>query len=118
MGKKIFAVGMVCLLALSLVGCYEYRGPYTKADVKEYLTRRYPDETIYIQQKGIQTWDGWFGELPDAVFQVWVGRGGGDPVPMFYSRLVSDEAEVIPAYYLEQYQKEGGSLDEIGRAHV
>ena len=30
---------------------------------------------------------------------------------MFYSRLVSDEAEVIPAYYLEQYQKEGGSLD-------
>ena len=111
MGKKIFAVGMVCLLALSLVGCYEYRGPYTKADVKEYLTRRYPDETIYIQQKGIQTWDCWFGELPDAVFQVWVGRGGGDPVPMFYSRLVSDEAEVIPAYYLEQYQKEGGSLD-------
>ena len=30
---------------------------------------------------------------------------------MLYSRLVSDEAEVIPAYYLEQYQKEGGSLD-------
>ena len=30
---------------------------------------------------------------------------------MLYSRLVSDEAEVIPAYYLEQYQKEGGCLD-------
>lgn len=30
---------------------------------------------------------------------------------MFYLRLVSDEAEVIPTYYLEQYQKEGGSLD-------
>ena len=49
--------------------------------------------------------------MPDAVFQVWVGRGGGDPVPMTYSMLVSNEAEVIPAYYLEQYQKEGGSLD-------
>ncbi len=109
--KKIFAVGMACLLVLSLIGCYEYRGPYTKADVEEYLTGRYPDETIHIRQKGLQTWDCWFGELPDAVFQVWVGQGGGDPVPMLYSRLVSDEAEVIPAYYLEQYQKEGGSLD-------
>lgn len=102
---------MACLLVLSLIGCYEYRGPYTKADVEEYLTGRYPDETIHIRQKGLQTWDCWFGELPDAVFQVWVGQGGGDPVPMLYSRLVSDEAEVIPAYYLEQYQKEGGSLD-------
>ncbi|MCI8829904.1 MAG: hypothetical protein HFG43_02815 [Lachnospiraceae bacterium] len=109
--KKIFAVGMACLLVLSLIGCYEYRGPYTKADVEEYLTGGYPDETIHIRQKGLQTWDCWFGELPDAVFQVWVGQGGGDPVPMLYSRLVSDEAEVIPAYYLEQYQKEGGSLD-------
>ena len=109
--KKIFAVGMACLLVLSLIGCYEYRGPYTRADVEEYLTGRYPDETIHIRQKGLQTWDCWFGELPDAVFQVWVGQGGGDPVPMLYSRLVSDEAEVIPAYYLEQYQKEGGSLD-------
>ncbi len=109
--KKIFAVGMACLLVLSLIGCYEYRGPYTKADVEEYLTGRYPDEMLHIQQKGLQTWDCWFGELPDAVFQVWVGQGGGDPVPMLYSRLVSDEAEVIPAYYLEQYQKEGGSLD-------
>lgn len=109
--KKIFAVGIACLLVLSLIGCYEYRGPYTKADVEEYLTGRYPDETIHIRQKGLQTWDCWFGELPDAVFQVWVGQGGGDPVPMLYSRLVSDEAEVIPAYYLEQYQKEGGSLD-------
>ena len=102
---------MACLLVLSLIGCYEYRGPYTRADVEEYLTGRYPDETIHIRQKGLQTWDCWFGELPDAVFQVWVGQGGGDPVPMLYSRLVSDEAEVIPAYYLEQYQKEGGSLD-------
>ena len=102
---------MACLLALSLAGCYEYRGPYTRADVEEYLTGRYPDETIHIRQEGLQTWECWFDELPDAVFQVWVGQGGGDPVPMLYSRLVSDEAEVIPAYYLEQYQKEGGSLD-------
>ena len=109
--KKIFTVGMVCLLALPLIGCYEYRGPYTKADVEEYLTGRYPDETINIKQKGLQTWNCWFEELPDAVFQVWVGQGGGDPVPMLYSRLVSDEAEVIPAYYLGQYRKEGGSLD-------
>ena len=111
MGKKIFAAGMACLLTLSLVGCYEYRGPYTRADVEEYLTGRYPDETINIRQEGLQTWECWFDGLPDAVFQVWVGQGGGDPVPMLYSRLVSDEAEVIPAYYLEQYQKEGGSLD-------
>lgn len=102
---------MACLLALSLVGCYEYRGPYTKADVEEKLTGRYPDETIHIQQKGAQSWECWFDKLPDAVFQVWVGRGGGDPVPMTYSMLVSDETEVIPAYYLEQYQKEGGNLD-------
>jgi hypothetical protein len=38
--------------------------------------------------------DSWY------IFQVWVGQGGGDPVPMLYSRLVSDEADVIPA--LEQ----------------
>ena len=102
---------MACLLALSLVGCYEYRGPYSKADVEEYLTGRYPEETFHIQQKGLQTWECWFDELPDATFQVWVGQGGGDPVPMLYSRLVSDEAEVLPEYYLEQYQEEGGSLD-------
>ena len=30
---------------------------------------------------------------------------------MLYSRLVSNEAEVLPEYYLEQYQDEGGSLD-------
>ena len=102
---------MACLLDLSLAGCYEYRGPYTRADVREYLTGRYPDETINIRQEGLQTWECWFDGLPDAVFQVWVGQGGGDLVPMLYSRLVSDEAEVIPAYYLEQYQKEGGCLD-------
>lgn len=110
-GKRIFIAGMAGLLALLLTGCYEYRGPYSKADVEEYLTGRYPDETINVRQRGLQTWDCWFGELPDAVFQVWVGQGGGNPVPMLYSRLVSDEAEVIPAYYLEQYQKEGGRLD-------
>ena len=87
---------MACLLALLLAGCYEYRGPYTRADVEEYLTGRYPDETIYVRKKGLQTWECWFDELPDAVFQVWVGEGGGDPVPMLYSRLVSDEAEVLP----------------------
>ena len=70
---------MACLLALSLVGCYEYRGPYTTADVEEKLTGKYPDKTIHIQRKGAQTWECWFDELPDAVFQVWVGRGGGDP---------------------------------------
>ena len=37
MGKKIFMAGMACLLVLPLMGCYEYRGPYTKADVEEYL---------------------------------------------------------------------------------
>ena len=111
MGKKIYAVGIACLLALPLVGCYEYRGPYTRADVEEYLTGRYPDETINVRHRGLQTWECWFDGLPDAVFRVWVGQSGGDPVPMLYSRLVSDEAEVIPAYYLEQYQKEGGSLD-------
>ena len=52
MVKKIFVVGMACLLALWLVGCYEYRGPYTRADVREYLTGRYPDETINIRQEG------------------------------------------------------------------
>ncbi len=109
--KRIFTVGMACLLALLLAGCYEYRGPYTKADVEEYLTGRYQDKTVNIRQKGLQTWDCWFDGLPDAVFHVWVGQGGGDPVPMIYSRLVSDEAEVIPAYYLGQYQKEGGCLD-------
>ena len=102
---------MACLLTLSLVGCYEYRGPYSKADVEEYLTGRYPDETINVRQRGLQTWECWFDELPEAVFQVWVGQGGGDPVPMLYSRLVSDEAEVLPEYYLEKYQDEGGSLD-------
>lgn len=102
---------MACLLTLSLVGCYEYRGPYSKEDVEEYLTGRYPEETLHIQQKGLQTWECWFDELPDAAFRVWVGQGGGDPVPMLYSRLVSDEAEVLPEYYLEQYQEEGGSLD-------
>ena len=111
MGKKVFTIGMVCLLALSLVGCYEYRGPYTKSDVEEYLAGRYPDETLHIQQKGLQTWKCWFDELPDAAFQVWVGQGGGDPVPMLYSKLVSNEAEVLPEYYLKQYQEEGGSLD-------
>ena len=112
--KRIFVVGIACLLDLSLVGCYEYRGPYSKADVEEYLTGRYPEETLHIQQKGLQTWECWFDELPDATFQVWVGQGGGDPVPMLYSRLVSDEAEVLPEYYLEQYQEEGGSLDAWG----
>ena len=102
---------MACLLALPLAGCYEYRGPYTKWDVEEYLSGRYPDETIHIRKKGLQTWNCWFDELPDAVFRVWVGQGGGNPVPMLYSRLVSDETEVLPSYYLEQYQKEGGSLD-------
>ena len=111
MVKKIFVVGMACLLALPLAGCYEYRGPYTKWDVEEYLSGRYPDETIHIRKKGLQTWNCWFDELPDAVFRVWVGQGGGNPVPMLYSRLVSDETEVLPSYYLEQYQKEGGSLD-------
>ena len=79
--KRIFVVGIACLLALSLVGCYEYRGPYSKADVEEYLTGRYPEETFHIQQKGLQTWECWFDELPDATFRVWVGQGGGDPVP-------------------------------------
>ncbi len=110
--KKIFSVGIVCLLAFSLVGCYEYRGPYTKADVEEYLTGRYPDETLHIRRKGLQTWDCWFDELPDATFRVWVGQGGGDPVPMLYSRLVSNETEILPEYYLKQYQKEGGSLED------
>ena len=58
--KRIFVVGIACLLALSLVGCYEYRGPYSKADVEEYLTGRYPEETFHIQQKGLQTWECWF----------------------------------------------------------
>lgn len=107
---KALAVGTVCLLALSLVGCYDYRGPYSKADVEEFLAGKYPDEAITIQQKGLQKWNCWFEEVPDAVFHVWVGQGGGDPVPMLYSRLVSDEREVIPAHYLKQYQKEGGSL--------
>ena len=111
MGKKVFTIGILCLLALLLAGCYEYRGPYSKADVEEYLTGRYPEETLHIQQKGLQTWECWFDELPDAAFHVWVGQGGGDPVPMLYSRLVSDEADVLPEYYLKQYQKEGGSLD-------
>ena len=53
---KLFAVGVVCLLVLSLVGCYEYRGPYTTADVEERLAGRYPDKTIHIQQKGAQSW--------------------------------------------------------------
>lgn len=52
--KRIFVVGMACLLALSLVGCYEYRRPYSKADVEEYLTGRYPDETLHIQQRGFR----------------------------------------------------------------
>ena len=43
---KLFAVGVVCLLVLSLVGCYEYRGPYTTADVEERLAGRYPDKTV------------------------------------------------------------------------
>lgn len=34
--KKIFAVGMACLLVLSLIGCYEYRGPYTRAEAIRY----------------------------------------------------------------------------------
>ena len=102
---------MTCLLALSLTGCYEYRGPYTTADVEEKLTGTYPDKTINIQQNGEQTWECWFDELPDVVFQVWVGRGSGAPLPMTYSMLVSDEEEVVSKYYLEQYQKEGGSLD-------
>ena len=63
---KLFAVGMVCLLVLSLVGCYEYRGPYTTADVEERLTGKYPDKTIHIQQKGVQSWECWFDEVPDA----------------------------------------------------
>lgn len=109
--KKGLAVCIACLLALSLVGCYEYRGPYTKADVEEFLKGRYPDEVINIRQNGLQTWSCWFDQLPDAVFHVWVGQGGGDPLPMLYSRLVSDEADVLPAYYLEQYQKAGGNLD-------
>lgn len=111
MGKVIVLIGLACLLALPLSGCYEYRGPYSKADVEEKLTGRYPDQAVHVRQKGMQTWECWFDELPDAVFQVWVGRGGGDPVPMTYSMLVSDEGEVIPAYYLEQYQQAGGSLD-------
>ena len=102
---------MTCLLALSLTGCYEYRGPYTTADVEEGLAGKYPDETIHIRRSGLQTWNCWFEELPDAVFHVWVGQGGGDPVPMLYSKLVSDETEVLPAYYQKQYQAEGGSLD-------
>ena len=102
---------MACLLALSLAGCYEYRGPYTTADVEEKLTGKYPDKAIHIQQKGLQSWECWFDELPDVVFQVWVGRGSGAPLPMTYSILVSDETEIIPKYYLEQYQKEDGSLD-------
>ena len=102
---------MTCLLALSLTGCYEYRGPYTTADVEEGLAGKYPDETIHIRHSGLQTWECWFEELPDAVFHVWVGQGGGDPVPMLYSKLVSDETEVLPAYYQKQYQAEGGSLD-------
>lgn len=108
---KYFVIGMVCLLALSLVGCYDYRGPYTEADVEKYLSGKYPDKIVTIRQKGRQTWNCWFNELPDAIFQVRVGKGGGDPVPMFYSRLVSDEKEIITAYYMEQYQKEGGRLD-------
>ena len=75
---------MTCLLALSLTGCYEYRGPYTTADVEEGLAGKYPDETIHIRHSGLQTWECWFEELPDAVFHVWVGQGGGDPVPMLY----------------------------------
>lgn len=111
-GKKLIAAGLACLLlALSLAGCYEYRGPYTQADVEEYLAGSFPGEAVHVQPKGLQSWECWFDELPEAVFQVWVGRGGGDPVPMFYSKLVSDAAEVIPAYYLEQYQEEAGSLD-------
>ena len=110
-GKIISAVGIACLLALLLVGCYEDRGPYTTADVKEKLTGKYPDKTINIRQNGKQTWECWFDELPEAVFQVWVGRGSGAPLPMTYSMLVSEEEEVILTYYLEQYQKEGGVLD-------
>ena len=105
------AAGLCCLLVLLLGGCYEYRGPYTKADVREMLEGRYPGEDIHIRGSGLQTWNCWFGAVPEAVFQVRVGWGGGDPVPAFYSKLVSNEEEVLPAYYLEQYQREGGSLD-------
>lgn len=102
---------LVLLLVLSLAGCHDYRGPYSKADVEAFLAGKYPDKVIKIQQNGLQTWACRFEELPEVVFHVEVGWGGGDPVPMLYSKLVSDEKKVIPAYYWEQYQKAGGSLD-------
>ena len=109
--KRILAIAAVCLLALPLAGCYEYRGPYTGADVEAYLAGRFPGEAVSVRRSGLQTWECRFDEVPEAVFHVRVGRGGGDPVPMFYSMLVSDAEEVIPAWYLEQYRAEGGGFD-------
>jgi len=102
--------GLVGLVTI-LTSCYEYRGPYTNEQVQELLDNRFPGEAITFKKKSNKVWNCWFDDLPEAVFQVREAKGGGDPVPAFYSYLACNASDVLWRYYVELYCEKTGSLD-------
>jgi len=115
--KCILAAGVGLAALLLMSGCNEGPWLFTDEQAREHLERRYPGQEIEMQAKGLNTWDCWFEDLPEVVFQVEMVKRGGDPVPAYHNTLDSNAPDAVWTYYLETYQAEGGSLDawEIGR---
>ncbi len=108
---RLLAAGAVLLLAL-LCGCTQGSRHFTMQQVQEHLEWAYPGQAVHVEKKGWGSgWRCWFEDLPEAEFQVYVGRQGGDPVPVWHYVLRNDAQEVVWRYYLDAYQDGGGSLD-------
>ncbi len=110
-GKIFLTVG----LCLTLSGCTT-NSPleYSKRDVREYLEKEFPGEEMVIQGGSWldQTWNCYFADLPEAVFQVSAERRGGDPVPIWTYVLTDNAANTIAAYMADVYCAEaGGNMD-------
>lgn len=115
--RHMFAAGVGLAVLLLLSGCNEGPWLFTSEQAREHLENRYPGEQIEMKAQGLNTWLCWFKDLPEATFHVEMVTRGGDPVPAYHNRLDSDAPDAVWSYYLDAYQRVGGSLEawETGR---
>ena len=109
--KQILFAVLAGFIAVLFCGCNEGPWYFSNEQVKEHLSKKYPDSGVQFKKSSFNVWNCWFPDLPDAVFQVKVATSGGNPVPAYHNYLSSNADLVIWRYYLDHYRKEGGSLD-------
>lgn len=103
---------LLLLAALLLTGCRVH----SRWDVEDYLQELYPGERVVVSRryreishgtKVTRTWDCWFADLPEAVFEVGSAWGEGPPAPGY--SLLCDGDEVLWRYHLDRYLLSDGS---------